>query len=121
MKSTCLARNEITLGRRRELASAVRVMGRLLGQPLTEIPADPRLLRARIAQITAASAGLSEPRWRNVKSLFNAALTIVGASAMGRRSNAALLPEWRDPMARIQDRYDRAKLSRFARFAVYAA
>jgi integrase len=111
-----LARNGITLGRRRELASAVRVMGRLFGQPLTEIPADPRLLRARITQITATSAGLSEARWRNVKSLFNAALAIVGASAMGRRSNAALEPEWRDLITRIPDRYDRAKLSKFARF-----
>jgi integrase len=111
-----LARNDITLGRRRELASAVRVMGRLFGQPLTEIPADPRLPRARITQITATSAGLSEARWRNVKSLFNAALTIVGASAMGRRSNAALRPEWSNLTARIPDRYDRAKLSKFARF-----
>src|SRR5690242_9231984 len=85
-----LARNDISLGRRREMASAIRVMGRLLGQPLTDIPADPRLLRGRIAQITATSAGLSEARWRNIKSLFNAALTIIGVSAMGRRSNVAL-------------------------------
>lgn len=113
---TIQARDDISLRRRRELASAIRVMGRLLGQPVTEIPADPGLLRARITQITATSAGLSEARWRNVKSLFNAALTIVGASAMGRRSNATLLPEWRDLMARIPDRYDRAKLNRFARF-----
>jgi integrase len=98
------------------MASAVRVMGRLLGHPASDIPADPRLLRARIAQITGAGAGLSEARWRNVKSLFNAALTIVGASAMGRRSTAALLPEWRDLIARISDRYDRAKLSKLARF-----
>jgi len=110
------ARNDISLRRRREMASAIRVMGRLLGQSLTDIPADPRLLSARIGQITATSAGLSEARWRNVKSLFNAALTIVGASAMGRRSNAALRPEWRDLIARIPDRYDRAKLSRFACF-----
>src|SRR5262249_24811634 len=59
---------------------------------------------------------LSEARWRNVKSLFNAALTITGASAMGRRSAAALLPEWSSLIARIPDRYDRAKLSKFARF-----
>ena len=111
-----LARNDIPLGRRRELASAVRVTGRLFGQPLTEISADPRLLRARITQITATSAGLSEARWRNVKSLFNAALTIVGASTMGRRSATALLTEWSSLIARIPDRYDRAKLSRFARF-----
>jgi integrase len=111
-----LAWNDINPRRRRELASAVRVMGRLFGQPLTEIPADPRFLRARTTQITATSAGLSEARWRNVKSLFNAALTIVGASAMGRRSNAALRPKWSTLTARIPDRYDRAKLSRFAQF-----
>lgn len=113
---TVQARGDIGLHRRREMASAIRVMCRILGQPASHIQADPRFLRGRIAQITAASAGLSEARWRNVKSLFNSALMIVGASAIGRRSNAALQPEWRDLMALIPDRYDRAKLSRFARF-----
>jgi integrase len=98
------------------MTSAGRVMGRVVGQSLTDIPADPQFLRARIARITAVSAGLSEARWRNVKSLVNALLTITGASAMGRRSTAALLPEWRDLIARITDRYDRAKLTRFGRF-----
>jgi hypothetical protein len=93
-----------------------RVLCRLIGQPAGDIPADPQFLRARIAQITAAATGFSEARWRNVKSLVYAALTIVGASAMGRRSNAALRPEWRDLMARISDRYDRAKLSKLASF-----
>jgi integrase len=113
---TIQARDDIDLLRRRQIASAVRVVGRVLGQPLTDIPADPRLLKARIAQITATSAGLNEANWRNVKSRFNAALTIVGASAMGRRSTAALLPEWRDLISRISDRYDRWKLSNFAHF-----
>jgi hypothetical protein len=69
-----------------------------------------------IAQITATGAGLSQARWRNVRSLFNAALASAGASTIGRRSNAALLPAWRDLMARMPDRYDRAKLSKLARF-----
>jgi len=109
-------RDDISLRRRREMASAIRVMGRPFGQPLADIPADPQLLRARIAQITATGAGLSEARWRNVKSLVNAALTITGASAMGRRSTAALLPEWSNLISTITDRYVRAKLSKFARF-----
>ena len=54
-----LARNDISLRRRQEMASAVRVMSRLLGLPATDIPADPQLLRGRVAQITAAGAGLS--------------------------------------------------------------
>jgi hypothetical protein len=111
-----LARNDVSLSRRQEMASAVRVMSRLLGLQATDIPADPQLLRGRIAQITAAGADLRPARWRNVKSLFNSALTITGASAMGRRSKAALLPEWRELLGRISDRYDRAKLSKLARF-----
>ncbi len=111
-----LARTDIGVRRRQEMASAVRVMSRLLGQPATDIPADPQLLRGRVAQITAAGAGLRPARWRNVKSLFNSALTITGASATGRRSTAALRPEWHELLARIPDRYDRAKLSKLARF-----
>jgi integrase len=111
-----MARSDIALRRRQEMASAVRVMSRLLGLPPTAIPADPQFLRGRVAQITAASAGLSPARWRNVKSLFNSALTITGASTAGRRSKATLLTEWRELLARISDRYDRTKLSRLARF-----
>lgn len=116
-----LAENDISLRRRQEMASAVRVMSRLLGQPAADVLADPQLLRGRIAQITAVGAGLSPARWRNVKSLFNSALTITGASTMGRRSKAALRPEWRELLARMSDRYDRAKLSKLARFCTLRA
>jgi hypothetical protein len=57
-----LARTDIGVRRRQEMASAVRVMSRLLGQPATDIPADPQLLRGRVAQITAAAAGLRAAR-----------------------------------------------------------
>ena len=111
-----LARTDIGVRRRQEMASAVRVMSGLLGQPASAIPADPQLLKGRVAEITATGAGLRPARWRNVKSLFNAALTITGASTMGRRSTAALRPDWHELLARIPDRYDRAKLSKLARF-----
>jgi integrase len=116
-----VARSDINPRRRQEMASAVRIMSRILGLPTTDILADPRLLRGRIAQITATGAGLSPARLRNVKSLFNTSLTITGASTMGRRSKAALLPEWRELLARISDRYDRAKLSKLARFCTLRA
>jgi integrase len=111
-----LARTDVNLRRRQEMASAVRVMSCLLGQPATDIPSDPQLLRGRVAQITAAGAGLRPARWRNVKSLFNAALTATGASTTGRRSTATLRPEWHELLARIPGRYDRAKLSKLAGF-----
>jgi integrase len=116
-----LARTDIGIRRRQEMASAVRVTSRLLGQPATAIPADPKLLRGRIAEITAAGAGLSPARWRNAKSLVNAALTITGASTMGRRSTATLRPEWHELLARVSDRYDRAKLSKLARYCSHRA
>jgi integrase len=115
------ARTDIGLRRRQEMASAVRVMSRLLGQPATAIPADPKLLRGRIAEITAAGAGLSPARWRNAKSLVSAALTITGASTMGRRSTATLRPDWHGLLARVSDRYDRAKLSKLARYCSHRA
>jgi integrase len=111
-----VTRNDIDPHRRQEMASAVRVMSRILGLPATDILADPQLLRGRIAQITAVGAGLSPARLRNVKSLFSSTLTITGASTMGRRSKALLQPEWRELLARMSDRYDRAKLSKLARF-----
>lgn len=114
--SAVLARTDIGVRRRQEMSSAVRVMSGLLGQPATAIPADPQLLKGRIAEITATGAGLHPARWRNVKSLFNSALTITGASETGRRSTALLQTEWQERMARIPDRYDRAKLSKLARF-----
>jgi integrase len=116
-----LARTDIGIRRRQEMASAVRVTSRLLGQPATAIPADPKLLRGRIAEITAAGAGLSPARWRNAKSLVSAALTITGASTMGRRSTATLRPEWHELLARVSDRYDRAKLSKLARYCSHRA
>jgi integrase len=114
--SAVLAQTDLALRRRQEMASAVRVMSRLLGQPATAIPADPQLLRARVTQITAAGAGLRPTRLRNVKSLFSSALTITGVNAVGRRSTTDLRADWRELLARISNRYDRAKLSRLARF-----
>ncbi len=111
-----LARTDIGLCRRQEMASAVRVMSRLLGQPATDIPADPQLLRGRVAQITAAGAGLRPaPLAQYQVALQRRADDHGGERAGGRRSTAALHPEWRDLLARIPDRYDRAKLSQLAR------
>ena len=116
-----LARTDIGLRRRQEMASAVRVMSGLLGQPATDIPADPQLLGGRVAQITAAGAGLRPARWRNIRSLLSSALKITGASEAGRRSTRALRPEWDELLTRIPNRYDRAKLSKLARSCSHRA
>src|SRR2546430_473182 len=88
------AREDLPRRRRDEMASAVQVVRRLRQLPLSEISADPEALRTFLGQITAASASLSPGRWRNVKSLFRAALTLTGVTVTGARSRNAMSPEW---------------------------
>src|SRR5215472_841935 len=94
-------RDDIPRQRRHELTSAVRVMSRLIALPPAEIAADPEALRAKLKPMTAASAGLSPPRWRNLKSLFHRALVFTGVACMGRRSRAVLSTRWRELLGRV--------------------
>jgi hypothetical protein len=76
------ARDDLPLRRRQELCSAVRVVCKLLGLPAAECDCDPQLLRPRLGQITASGSGLKPGRLRNVRSLFNSALTLTGVTSM---------------------------------------
>ena len=79
--------------RRRDLCSAVRTVGRVLGNDLHEIPAHPRLLRERLRRVTPA-AGFSKARWTNVRSLLQS-LARAGVTSVPGRS----LPRSRHPGA----------------------
>jgi integrase len=104
-----------TLGRQRrqDLCSAVRVIARVLGAPPEAIEANVEVLRLRIAPIPHSMAGLSKPRWANVRSAFGAALTVAGVGIIRRRRKELLAPAWRALIERVPDRYERSRLSRF--------
>jgi len=110
------AREDLPLRRRHDLTSAVRVMARLLGLPPADIAADPEALRYRLRPMTAASTGVSPRRWRNLKSLFNMALTVTGVTSTGQRSRDVISADWLELLNRISDRYERARLSKLARY-----
>lgn len=100
--------------RRHDLASAVRTIAKLLGQPASDIEANPPAIRQRLTSFTAASTGVSHGRWRNLRSLFAAALNLAGVSVVRRRRRDALSPAWQELLSRVPDRYERFRLSRLA-------
>jgi integrase len=110
------ARGDLPDWQRRELCSAIRTLCRVFGQPPADVPADPALLRRRLANLSAAAAGLGAGSWRNVKSRVNKALAIAGISSGNGRSRTPLLPEWKQLLARAVDPSLRYRLSRFGRY-----
>jgi integrase len=97
----------------REMCSAVRTIGRVLGKDLGSVPAQPRQLRRLLANVTAAAAGVSAGRWSNIRSLTFKALKRAGIKAMPGRYREPLAPEWEVLRARLPDRRFQSGLSRF--------
>jgi hypothetical protein len=69
-----------------EMRSAVYTVCRVLGADPSLVLAKPRQLRARLAKVTPAMAGVSAGRWSNVKSLMLKALKRVGLKSMAGRT-----------------------------------
>src|SRR5262249_18452168 len=80
--------------RRRDLASAIRCMGRALSRPLAELPAHPRFLRQQLEALSPAAAGVKPARWRNTRSLLGKALKHAGIATQPGRSNVPLTEAW---------------------------
>lgn len=99
--------------RRRDLASAVRRTASLLDRPVAQIPADPRLLVARLSEIAPAAHGLGQRAWNNLRSLLRKALSLIQPMAPGRHLSQ-LSTEWQELFAQIPNRGQRALLSRLA-------
>jgi hypothetical protein len=107
------------LGRQKrlDLVSALRQVARLVGGMPADIPANPEALKRALSIVTPAAAGMTPSRFRNVKSYLTAALDLTGAKVVRRRRMTGLAPPWRALLARVEDRYERARLSRFMTYA----
>jgi len=111
-----ISRAELPDRRRQELKSAVHTVARTLGRRLEEVPADPRLLANRLAEVAPVAIGLSRGRWSNVKSLLRAAMSLVREMSPGRHLTP-LSPSWHTQWDRLSTRLQRTRLSRFMHFA----
>ena len=98
---------------RADCRSALRSIGRIIGRPLSEIPASPRHLRSRMDELSPARFGLTPGRWANIRSLALKALKLTGIAALTSRHVSPLSPEWQRLYDLLPKRPQRVKLSRF--------
>ena len=110
-----IAASNLPERKRQELGSAIRTVGRALGQSPHNIPADGRLLASRLKEIAPAAIGISRGRWNNIRSLLRTALALIQPISPGRNRND-LLPEWLVLSNKLESRSDRIALSRLLRF-----
>ena len=110
-----VAAAEIPDRRRQDLASAVRTAARALGRPPEQVPAEPRLLARRLAEIAPQALGFARPRWSNIRSLLRAALELVTQMAPGRHLTP-LTPAWQALWDRLPTRRLKNRLSRLLHY-----
>lgn len=104
---------DLTEQRRQDLRSALRSFARGLNRQPVQIPADVAALKKQIAGLTAQMLGFTKPRWANVRSYVIAALSLTEAGIVAGKRRYPLDPEWDGLLAKVADRYERARLSRF--------
>jgi len=88
------ADTELKPQRRRNLCSAIRVLGRLMNRDLTYLPANAGFYRKMFRGLHPEHCGLSKSRIANIKSDALFALRHVGCIAGARTYMAPLSPEW---------------------------
>jgi integrase len=107
--------------RRREMASALKCVAKALDLPIDSIPADPVSLRAGMSRLTAAMAGVTPGRWRNVQSLTSAALAHAGIVMVQGRIRQEPSAKWLVVLGLLGQGVGRQyHLWRFARYCTTA-
>jgi integrase len=109
--SAVSAAPNLTMRRRQDMASAIRVVARILDRPLELIPADPPLLRRRLAEIAPMAIGMTKQRWSNLRSLLTGALALTRPMLPNRHPNV-LSPAWQALHQRLPTKSCRTRLSR---------
>ena len=84
----------------RDMTSALRKVGTVLGRSLAEIPADPAKLGPRLQEVSYAAHGISKQTWANCRSLTLKAIGLVKPVMPSRRLNPMLECDRRVPSTR---------------------
>jgi len=97
------------------MVSALRTMSRALKRDPSDIPAHPGFIRENLKGFSPAMLKRSEGRWRNTKSLVNAALKHVGLTTDPGSYREPLAPPWAALLAKL-DNKKRFGLLRLAQY-----
>jgi integrase len=101
---------------RRDMVKALHTFSRAVGVGLAMLPAQPPVLRERMASASAKRVGIKERHWDNVRSLTLRALGHAGVRVLPGRARAGLSPQWEPLSALLTSPEQRYDLSRFMRF-----
>ncbi|MCF1457984.1 MAG: site-specific integrase [Shewanella sp.] len=85
----------LTPTQKRDGASAIRAIGRVLNHPLDSIPAELALLRYRLNDIHYANAGISRKRWQNIRASLVSTLRILKNKGYRVNYYLPLSPAWK--------------------------
>jgi integrase len=99
-----------------EAMSGLRMVGRVLGRPLADIPVHPTELRVLLAGASPALAGIKMTRWNRMRSLVMGALAAVGIEVMPGRSTDGLSPAWYELFKTLPNKKLRYGLSRIVSY-----
>lgn len=120
MLSDCIRRIESDVGlsatRRRDLASGLRRLARILDRPPEEIPADPTWLQPRVDRVSPAACDLKPKSWSNLLSDVRAAFVHCGIVERRTRRLDDLSPMWRPLWEKLLASGDQSLLPALGRF-----
>jgi hypothetical protein len=102
---------------RRDLLSAVASAGRILRQPLENVPCDVALLNARLFERPPAAHRMGPEAFKSIISRLRRAMRLVGLHAPHKAGETGLPPEWEAFLAAIPIKPLRVGLRRLARYA----
>ena len=107
---------ELTGTRRRDLLSGFNTLARVMGVDLSHIHATPKAVRTLLARRNAVELGLTELRWRNVRSGVVSAVRMFGSAPSASTQQVPINAEWTDLLGRAIAKHHRHGLARLARF-----
>lgn len=111
-----LAAEELRTQTRRHWATSLRQIARALDRPLEVIPARYSAVRADLANLHEAPAGLTTKTFQNHKSNVKSALLWLGREKALPRYGTPLTPAWEKLRAKMPDALERSRLSALMRF-----
>jgi integrase len=107
----------LAANRNRDLRSAVVTIGKLVGQPLRQIPLDLAEIRRVLDGTVPAQVKVSAKRWANLRSDLAAAIAASGLHPILTTGKLKLDRPWSSLFGPISDLRIRNGLCRFARWA----
>jgi hypothetical protein len=100
---------------RRDIASDVRSVARLIGRHPSEVPADVSTLRAALQNVNIGVAGITSKRFTNIRSSLARSLRLVRILPR-KRPGSKLTPAWQTILDGIKERHRVARLARFVHY-----